>query len=207
MSVLCALRAYNGLDRIVTNLFKTVGLVYTALTYSLKAKSYLLFENISTPYPIEKVVLGLSSSAVPDWYYLSNTNTFVRYQVGKSVDELMFSAFYNKSLPVLSMEITLLGETLFDLTEFIGTACVSSQFENDFPSVAHIVGAWSLTSGVVLNQNMDFNASMIDASANTIQVSVQNFHYLSAEANAVNSVTDALDTGSPVADAPDAPNE
>jgi hypothetical protein len=185
MSALCALRVYNGLDKIVTSLFKTVSLVYTAITYSLKKKTYILFENISTPYPIENVVLGSPFSAVPDWYYIPDTNTFVRWQVGKSVDELLFSAFYNKSLPVLSMDLTLSGQTVFDLTDFIGTACVSSHLENDFPSVAHIVGAWSLTSCMVLNEGADFNASMIDAAANMIQVSVHNFHYLSTEANAV----------------------
>lgn len=215
MSALCALRVYNGLDRIITSLFKTVSLVYTAITYSLKKKTYILFENISTPYPIQNVVLGSPFSAVPDWYYIPDTNTFVRWQVGKSVDELMFSAFYNKSLPVLSMDLTLSGETVFDLTDFIGTACVSSHLENDFPSVAHIVGAWSLTSGRVLDQGADFNASMIDVAANMIQVSVHNFHYLStepsadavaeadaiAEADAVASATEEVGPESPVADA------
>jgi len=210
MSALCALRVYNGVDKVITSLCKTVSLVYTAITHSLKKKTYVLFENISTPYPIENVVFGSPSSAVPDWYYLPDTNTFVRWQVGKSVDELMFFAFYNKSLPVLSMEITLSGETLFDLTDFIGTVCVSSDLENDFPSVAHIVGTWSLTSGTVLDQSTPFNASMIDLAANMIQVSVQNFHYLStdavadavadAEADAVNSVTDAVEPESPVPD-------
>jgi hypothetical protein len=208
MSALCALRVYNSLDKMITSLFKTVSLVYTAITHSLKKKTYILFENISTPYPIENVVFGSPSSAVPDWYYLPDTNTFVRWQVGKSVDELMFSAFYNKSLPVLSMDITLSDETLFDLTDFIGTVCVSSHLENDFPSVAHIIGAWSLTSGVVLDQSRPFNASMIDAAANMIQVSVQNFHYLSTEPDAqvaedvgaVDSVTDAVQAESPVPD-------
>ena len=219
MSALCALRVYNGLDKMITSLFKTVSLVYTAITHSLKKKTYILFENISTPYPIENVVFGSPSSAVPDWYYLPDTNTFIRWQVGKSVDELAFSAFYNKSLPVLSMEVTLSGETLFDLTDFIGTICASSHLENDFPSVAHIIGAWSLTSGVVLDQSVDFNASMIDIAANMIQVSVQNFDYLSTEADAlanpevdavadaVNSVTDAVETESPVADYPNIQKE
>lgn len=212
MSALCALRVYNGLDRLATSLLKTVNIVYRAIKYSLEKKTYILFENISTPYPIENVVLGSPSSAVPDWYYLPDTNTFVRWEVGKSVDETIRFAFYNKSLPVLSMVITLSGETLFDLTDFIGTVCVSSHLQNDFPSVAHILGAWSLTSGTVLDQGVDFNASMIDESANMIDVSVQNFHYLSAEASAlaealakaeadaVNSVTDAVEAESPVAD-------
>jgi hypothetical protein len=174
------------------------------MTHSLKKRTYILFENISTPYPIENVVLGSPSSAVPDWYYLPHTNTFVRWQVGRSVDETIHVAFYNKSLPVLSMVITLSGESLFDLTDFIGTVCVSSHLQNDFPSVAHIIGAWSLTSGVVLDYSAPFNVSMIDAAANMIDVSVQNFHYLSAEASAdadaVNSVTDAVQPESPVAD-------
>lgn len=208
MSTLCALRVYNGLDRIVSNLSKTVSLVYTALTYSLTKKTYILFENIFTPYPVQNVTLGSPASAVPEWYYLSDTNTFVRWRVGKSVDELVFSAFYNKSLPVLSMEITNSGETYFDLTDFIGTVCVSSHLENDFPSVAHIIGAWSVTSGIVLDQSSEFIASMIDQGANTIQVSVHSFHYLSAEASvdsdmeahAVASATEEVELSSPKAD-------
>ena len=185
---------------------KTVRLVYRAIKYSLKKRAYILFENISTPYPIENVVLGSPYSAVPEWYYLPDTNTFVRWEVGKSLDETIRFAFYNKSLPVLSMVITISGESLFDLTDFIGTVCVSSHLQNDFPSVAHIVGAWSLSSSTVLDQGVYFNVSMFDESANMIDVSLHNFQYLSAEADAVavadavNSVTDAVEPESPVAD-------
>jgi len=108
------------------------------------------------------------------------------------------------------MEIVDNDVVLHDLTEFISDIKVYSN-DNIFPSVAHILGAWSLNSGIVVGQCDEIIARMIDTSANTIEMPVCNYDFLAAEAtpDSEDDTLEAPEAAAPTAaaDAPDAIKE
>jgi hypothetical protein len=176
--IACTLRLYNSIDKTISSLAKTLCLVCRGISDALTPPVYLFFENIPTAYRLSSVKTYPTASASGQWYYLPEKKYFVQWDLGYygniGSDNL-------KSLPLLSMEIVYNNLTLHDLTDFIGDIKVYSN-DNTFPSIAHILGAWSLTSGIVVGQFEDFIARMIDTSANTLEVPVCNYDFLAAEA-------------------------
>jgi hypothetical protein len=197
--IACTLRLYNSIDKTISSLAKTLCLVCRGISDALKPPTYVFFENIPTPYRLSSVKTYPTASAVGQWYYLPENKYFVQCDLG----------FYGnidpdnlKSLPLLSMEIVHNNLTLHDLTDFIGDIKVYSN-DNTFPSISHILGAWSLNSGIVVSQYEEFIARMIDTSANTLEVPVCNYDFLASEATPDTEEDQAVEAvEAPVVEAP-----
>jgi len=178
--IACTLRLYNRIDNIISSFAKTLCLVCRGVSEGLSPSVYILFNHIPTPYRRSSVITHGPVTANVQWYYIPDKKYFVKWELGYSPD-VIINPENLKSLPILSMEILNNNETVYDLTDFIGDIKVDS-LDNTFPSVAHILGAWSITSSVVVGPYEDFTARMIDTSANSIEVSVCNYDFLAVEA-------------------------
>jgi hypothetical protein len=83
------------------------------------------------------------------------------------------------SLPILSMTIVDEGRVIHDLTEFLESVRVFHR-NSAFPSIAHILGAWSLSSGIVLNIKREYFANIITTDADTMALPVDTHEYYTA---------------------------
>ena len=84
-------------------------------------------------------------------------------------------------LPILSMEILAGEDVVCDLTDFIASVKVHTYSMDVLPSIAHLLGAWSIHSGIVLDRGRNFMVRVIDTRANTIDLHTEDHEFMSIE--------------------------
>ena len=178
MQALFVLRMYNYLEDVVSKCTATVGTLYSAVKHAFSVKTHILFEGISTPYDKALVNTGAPSSAMPLWHYEKGARVFLEWTPRINTEEAMAS-MKGSSLPILSMTVVDEERVVHDLTDFLESVRVFHR-NKAFPSVAHIIGAWSLSSGIVLNTKHDYFASIITSDADTIALPVDTHDYYTA---------------------------
>ena len=167
------LSTYNTITYIVDRLCFTTKKAYCALQDAFTPKTYILFSGHPTAYLESAVSVDASTSAKPLWYYTPENGHFVEYTDGSSASVLEKSSPSIHTLPVLSMEIVENSNVVYDLTDFAeatrvynATSAVSS------PSIAHIMSAWSASSGIVLSPTRPFKLRLVDTAANTVETEI-----------------------------------
>lgn len=166
--VLCLLRVYNMFQNFVRVTSSNMTYVYVSLVSAFSPKTYIYFEEIATPY-LQHTVTLQPSCAAPQWSYSEEKQVFTEW--GYSSDA------FPKALPILSMTIVDQDTVLYDISDFVERIRVTHSNRNTFPSVAHILGAWSLSSGIVLNTTKSYFAKMITISAETVTVPITSHEY------------------------------
>ena len=159
-------RAWNALDFCFINIKH----IWSAVADSYAVKTYVFFDEISAPYTRTSVNLGAPSSAVPLWSYSVETKTFVEWSPGVQPKEV--------SLPILSLAVVDEERVIHDLTDFVESIRVAHSNPLRFPSIAHILGAWSLSSKIVLNPTTQYFANTITTTAETIAFPITSYTYL-----------------------------
>jgi len=76
------------------------------------------------------------------------------------------------------MEILEDDKVVYDLTDFLETVKVYNLDENIMPSVAHILGAWSTHSCIVLDRTRPFTIRMVTDKAETVNTMMDDHNYL-----------------------------
>ena len=166
--VIFLLRTYNSVQNFVHVAVSNALYVYGSLIAAFSPKNYVCFEDLGTPY-LQQTVSVERSSAVPQWSYSEEKHIFTEW--GNTLE------LTPKSLPILSMSIVNENTVVHDISDFVETLRVRHSAKDTFPSVAHILGAWSLTSGVVLNPTNSYFAKMITTSAETVAVPINTHEY------------------------------
>ena len=162
-------RAWNAVDFCVAN----VKHIWSAVADSYAVKTYLLFHEISTPYTRGAVNVGAPSSALPLWSYSVETKTFTEWSPG--VQQSTPRAI---GLPLLSIVVVDEERIIHDLTDFVESIRVGHSNPLRFPSIAHILGAWSLSSKIVLNPTNKYFANTITTAAESIAFPITSHTYL-----------------------------
>ena len=168
------LSMYNSLDTLYTQCSTFTGKLYTGINNAFTEKVYFLLENISTPFLVKSINISAYSSAVPDWYYSLDRKYFIRWKLNTSATELI-SRYDSHYLPILSMEVLEGDAIMHDLTDYVGSIKVFAPGKAFFPSIAHIIGAWSLSSGIVIDTTRDFKIRLIDMEGNTLIFSTDSY--------------------------------
>ncbi len=138
--------------------------VYAKFLNAFNPENYLIFDVNDTVYPEHLVNLSANLSATPVWVYSKDTTAFRLYgERGRLVP---------LSLPYLSLVIVLDGEVQYDITEYIEKLKVytADNLDGPFPSLASVLSAWSLHSGVVLANNKAIIYRIITDSGDTFEV-------------------------------------
>lgn len=124
--------------------------VVRGVVNSFKADNYVFFSEmpIVRAYSTTVVNMGSSCAAPLDWIYDSNKHMFLD---GKNP----VLPQKRSSLPFLSLEIQSRanGSVLYDLTDFLETVRAYSDAGRK-PTIGHILEAWSLSSGLVINPSL-----------------------------------------------------
>jgi len=131
--------------------------------------TYILFENIMHPYIASRMTLNLAASAIPEWYYKPDENILLQwtFPARMNTTHSPFSRFRNT---ILSMEILENDKVVFDLTDFLEKMKIYGTF---MPSVEHIIGAWYISSGIVLDTTSPYVVRHITENADTIITPLQ----------------------------------
>jgi hypothetical protein len=160
--LLYLIRLFNLVTNALAYSFERCGKVWIALEESLTGKGYIFFELNPAPYPELAVNEKASGSAEPEWVYDADQKIFTQYGAtgGK-----------NKPLPILSLEILYKDKVFYDLTDFAEMIRLRTVTGDLAPCIPHILGAWSLSSGVVLDATRGFEVRLVDMEANTFEVS------------------------------------
>ena len=137
--------------------------------------------------------IGTTSSATPLWYYREDTKTFVEWSLEFQTMDDAERGLEAKELPILSMVIVDEERVIHDLTDFLGPVRVFHSSPTVFPSIAHIVGAWSLSSGIVLNPSNKYFANSITSSADTVAMPIDSHGYFNPVADDSNNKMEAVE--------------
>ena len=175
-NAVCLLRTYNTLSIMANFCATNVSYLYKTLVDAYSVKKYLLFERIATPYNRSDVNLGSASSALPLWYYRDDTRTFVEWNLHYTMEE--GEKMHDPSeVPVLSIAITDGERIIHDLTDYMESVRIFHS-TGAVPSVAHILGAWSLSSGIVVNPSNNYFVTVITSTADTVILPMTGVTYL-----------------------------
>ena len=118
---------------------------------SLQPNLYLFYEGYT--YPYKATEFKLSGPGIPkiQWFYDSSKKIFTNPKGSSEISRF----------PWLSAEIKHLDLTLYDITEFIESIRYCSN-ETEIPSAEHVISAWSLDSGIVLDKVSQLQLSVIN---------------------------------------------
>jgi hypothetical protein len=165
--ILFLVRMFGILANGIGHLFESCGRLWRSVEEVFGPREYIFFDYNPAPYLYSAVKETADGSANPIWIYDTNTKTFSEYDVegegrGGNVSKL----------PLLSLEVVFKDKIKYDLTDFIDNIRVRT-IGNDVkagPSIAHILGAWGLSSGIVLDSMQGLDVRIIDEMANTIEM-------------------------------------
>jgi hypothetical protein len=172
--LLWALSWFNTLEKAYEAARDWVTYVYTGAEQIFGPQTYIFFQGITSPYREVMVNPAASGSAPPEWKYDAKNHTFLEYGAATEVQQK------SHRLPILSLEIVQKDKVIYDLTDFLDTVRVYASGEKA-PSTQHIIGAWGLSSGIILNRTRGYEARMITNQAATFGVpirSTEGLHYL-----------------------------
>ena len=170
MDALMLLRIYNRVFNAIDCCASNVSYIWTTLVNAYSVKTHLLFEGIAAPYLISSVNIGAPSSAVPLW----------RYEEGRFLEWTLTAPETSpkpRQLPILSMNVVSDDRVIHDLTDFVDSLRVSHSNPDTFPSIAHILGAWSLSSRIVLNPANKYFVTIVTTTADTLAMPVDSHEY------------------------------
>jgi hypothetical protein len=160
--LLYLIRLFNLVTNALAYSFERCGRVWTALEEGLGDREYLFFELNPAPYSALAVNESASGSARAEWVYNADKRIFTEYGAAGGS---------NKPLPILSLEVLYKEKVFYDLTDFAETIRVRTTEGKLAPCIPHILGAWSLSSGIVLDATRGFEVRLVDMEANTFEVS------------------------------------
>jgi hypothetical protein len=185
------LSLYNSVSKTTERTISIARKIYRSLYGAFVPDAYLFFENVAYPYPEAAVNPHASTSANPVWRYLSETHQFVSWNLGSSLE----AAQMTHALPILSLDIYEDDTTVYDLSDFIEKIRVyNSSMEPLSPCVAHIVNAWILSSGIVLNPTRSFKVRYMTQEAETVECELDSMDILNSCSSENETATSELTT-------------
>jgi hypothetical protein len=154
---------FVGMYNIFTNaigLFqKNATDIKTIISQLLGPKEYLFFYEYNVPCLRSTVNVEASGSAKVEWIYDADKRVFYQYDYANKYRE------HPSRLPVLSIEVIENNKVLYDLTDFLDTLRFVSCGDSA-PSIEQLIGAWSLSSGIILDTTRNFELRFLCTEAN-----------------------------------------
>jgi hypothetical protein len=153
---------YNTVESCVMNFIYECKQIWHAFQSVLGPRAYVFFQGFAAPYWTIMVNPSASGSAKPEWVYLDDKRIFMEWSAANAADMNQKA----KALPILSLEVVHKDKVLYDLTDFIEGVRVYHT-AGLFPSLQHILAAWGLSSGIILDSARGFEYRIICNVANT----------------------------------------
>jgi hypothetical protein len=129
---------WNLLSR-AANVTQTIS---SGVVRSLQTRLFFFFQGSIYPYRIHEYVLSGPGIAPVEWYYNADSKVFVSATLHNTRNDYQTHHFQ-----WLSGEVQFNGLTLYDITEFLEQLKWAGSTR---PSTGHVLAAWALYSGIVL---------------------------------------------------------
>ena len=162
--IVWAVGMYNIVTKLTDVCRNNASRVRRAISTITEPREYIFFHTNPAPYLRTNVNADASGSIKPMWIYNADTRVFYKYDG----DDYIIKPV---PLPVLSLEILYENKVVYDLTEFLETVRVAA-YDANSPSVQHLLGAWSLSSGIVLDINRGFIIRFLCTEANMYRTGI-----------------------------------
>jgi hypothetical protein len=162
-ALFCLLRTYSLVSKISGIVGSFFSKVYRVFSEDYQP-TYVLFENIMHPYNASGLSLRLLASAIPDWYYKPSENVLVQWTFPTDINAKI-PPFSRLRSTILSMVILENDRVVFDLTDFLENTKI---YGRNMPSVEHIIGAWYISNGIVLDTTSQYIVRHITEDAETV---------------------------------------
>jgi hypothetical protein len=152
---LLALRIYvHSLNAVDTTRF-FVKKTYLALNTAFTDEQYIFYRNDPVPYSLGKVVASGPAMPEPEWIYNLTRTRFTAPD----------SSMKPLKLPWLSAVIKYNDMKLYSLDSYIDTVTFSN-YSRIPPNPEIIIAAWSLTTGIILDKNLEMKLLVITNEGN-----------------------------------------
>lgn len=154
----------QSLWNLVSHVFETTKTVSVSVVRGLQAKNYVFFQG--STYPYRQQEYSLTGPGVPpiEWYYNADTKLFLSSSLVATTDE-----YQRHHMPWLSGQIRYNDLVLYDITEFLEELYWAGTTR---PSPAHVLAAWSLDSGIVIQNTNKITIQTIneDGTESTLSI-------------------------------------
>jgi hypothetical protein len=167
-AVVCALRGYAIFSDLYERALIVTKKVYDAVVTAFQPCFWVFFKDTHAPYSFQTLSLSAPGSLQPNWIYDSTNLRFIPVIYGELPAVTMARTESRKRLPLLSLEIRSKGilnsKCIYDLTDFIEKVrvCYVKNVNYGCPTVAQVIGAWSISSGVILDWSQDIFVNLIN---------------------------------------------
>jgi hypothetical protein len=121
---------------------KTV-VISKSVVRGIQPKIFVFFQGSMYPYRLQDVTLAGPGVAPVEWFYDADNKLFLDSKVYNTTNE-----YHAKHFEWLSGEIKYNNITLYDISDFLEDIKWTGTTK---PTVNHVLAAWSLHSGIVLN--------------------------------------------------------
>jgi hypothetical protein len=131
----------------------------------LRDNIYVFFQGSSYPYYLDDI--QMSSPAIPsvEWYYNAKTHTFISGRLYNASQQ-----YHTQHIPYLTAEVKYNDLTLYDISDFIDSVRWAGEEGEVMPNADHLVSAWTLSSGIVLQRSEAMALSVINTNGEDMRV-------------------------------------
>jgi hypothetical protein len=144
--------------------------LFQAASTAFYPETFVMFGDSPTVYNPSKLSIGASGSPPISWGYTLDTFTFSEW-CGSYYNTFVGPIAHSHPLPALSIEIVENDRVIYDLTDWAEKVRVLTESEGRrTPSVAQILAAWTLSSGIVLDAPR-FTVRLMNEQADTVETS------------------------------------
>lgn len=134
--------------------------ITTGLYSAFQSEVYYFFNNSAHPWDARRLNLTRAGSPHVDWYYNADTKTFSRQENNGHLNHF----------PYLTAEIYHGNLALYDITPF--TEGIKWTGGDDAPSANHVLSAWTLHSGILLDSSLPLVLKVITQEGDEATISL-----------------------------------
>jgi hypothetical protein len=201
----CALRSYGALYTFLDSSYTIGCKVYNAVVNAFEPSYWIFFQSKQDPVPLQQVSFYAKGSMTPEWTYDVTSSRFTPLVLGEHPSATFKRSTGRLRIPILSLNIRRKGTyVIYDLTDFLETVriCYVNGLHNATPTLAQLIGAWSLHSGVVLDWSHGLFVTLINQNGMEYCVQYEKIHTPVAEYNQESVSASAEAKASAEAEAP-----
>jgi hypothetical protein len=134
--------------------------ISTNVYRGFQAESYYFFKDSAIPWDARRVNLASAGSPHVDWHYNAETKTFSRVENDGHLHHF----------PYLTAEIYHGDLALYDITSFTESLHWTGGETATAPSANHVLAAWYIDTGVLLDPSLPLVLRVINEEAETIEI-------------------------------------
>jgi len=198
-ALLYAIRLYGAAHTFFETAYATATKIVNAVYNAFEPEYWVFFQSKMDPIPYKYVSLSAKGSLHAEWSYDATSLRFVPLIRGEHPTTTRSRAEGRLHVPILSLNIVSKEDgdeaVLYDLTDFLDTVRVyyvdDEELRGATPTISQLIGAWSISSGVVLDWSQDLFVTLINQNGVEFGVEFDKLHTPCATFNATEARNDA----------------